>query len=812
MLDFFRRHQRYFFYVITVVIVISFSFFGTYDTMSNSSFREQIAFTAVDGTTVTRHELDEMVNFISTDAHDKMLFGGSWGPNFLNDGVIRKNFMETGLAAILAKNYANELQKDLDSKAEKERRFALYTNPHAPFIGTESAWNYFAPSMNGYFSMLRNASNPVAQDALQARIALFLMERQFPAPLLRQVLRFQEKQHDGSVADRDLDYVDLSLFGYHTIEDWFGPRFVRLVAEFIINSAIVAEQKGYEVSKADALADLMHNSEISYQQNVRNPNIGVKNSQEYFNEQLRRLVMDRSTAARQWQQVLLFRRLFQDMGSVPFIDKTTFAKFDEYALASVEGEIYKLPKELRLNNYRALQKLEIYLDAVSKRSDDDKTKLNLPTKFLSSTEVTQKTPELVQKRYLLEIAHVDKKSLEGTVGVRETWNWEVEPANWEILKKEFPSLGASDSKTQDERFAALDALDNKTRARVDAFARAAIVNAHPEWLEKALAQAESDREVVGLHDKGQNPPFVGLKDGKVLMQLLDKAPLSKNDGSLSPAAKEAAEQLNQFTSDQNNYYRIVVIDRAAQAEVMSFAEANQKGVLDQLLDSKLEAHYEKIRDANPKEFKRDDKSWKPYSDVKDAVADRYFEKVLKAISATYAAAIAPETPPAQILGDFAASWRLYPYMVEVKEKLQKDPADKSAWLRSPIAKSDNANTLPAQGELTDQWKLESSIYQTTRSNPEQILDMTETFAMKDNSWTKVNAPANGDLNFFHLKKKSEEANAQVVAANLSKAKRLLSDDAQQRLMSHLLVEIASKGAISLDYMNKNIESEVTEEE
>ena len=59
MLDFFRRHQRYFFAVITVVIVISFSFFGTYSTLSNSSFREQIAFTNVDGTDVTRHELDE---------------------------------------------------------------------------------------------------------------------------------------------------------------------------------------------------------------------------------------------------------------------------------------------------------------------------------------------------------------------------------------------------------------------------------------------------------------------------------------------------------------------------------------------------------------------------------------------------------------------------------------------------------------------------------------------------------------------------------------------------------------------------------
>jgi hypothetical protein len=56
MLEFFRKYQRYFFILITIVIVISFSFFGTYSTLSNGSFREQIAFTTVDGTDITRHE------------------------------------------------------------------------------------------------------------------------------------------------------------------------------------------------------------------------------------------------------------------------------------------------------------------------------------------------------------------------------------------------------------------------------------------------------------------------------------------------------------------------------------------------------------------------------------------------------------------------------------------------------------------------------------------------------------------------------------------------------------------------------------
>lgn len=797
MLDFFRRHQRYFYILITIVIVISFSFFGTYDTLSTNSFREQIAFTAIDGRDVTRHELDEMVTFISTDAEEKLIFGGIWGPNFLNDGVIKKNFLQSGLGGMLIAAYPSQLQQDLITRFDKEKRWSLYSHPKAHFVGIESAWNNFAPNMTSFYNLLRTAPGPMSSEALHARIALFLMERQFPDPLMRQVLRHQEKQHKWLAPDEKLDYTDLSLFGYHTTEDWFGPRFVRLVAEFIINASIIAEQQGYEVSKAEALADLMRNSEISYQQNIRNPHLGVANSQEYFNEQLRRLGMDRNIAVNQWRQVMLFRRLFQDMGSSVFVDPTSYKKFDEYALASAEGQLYRLSKELRLNSYRALQKFEVYLDAVGKRSEDEKTKLKVPTTFLSVAEVLQKQPELVQKRYLLEIATVEKTSLEGNIGVKESWNWEVEDHGWNKLKKEFPEIGSKTATTREERYAVLDALDDKVRAKVDAFARAEIVEAHPEWLSEALLQAEPVREVVALHEKGPNPPFIGLDNGKQLMSLLDAAPLS---GQGKPNT-EIDSKLGQFSADQNTYYRISVIDRASQPEILTFAEADRQGVLDKLLDSKLESYYSKIRDANPKEFQRADKTWKPLSDVRDIVADRYFEKVLRSIAADYASAIAPKEAPPQMLGDFAASLRLYSYVREVKAKLEKDPAKASEWTKSTPSVSEEGEVLPVQMKLADQFKLETMAYQATRSSADQPVDSAELFAMKDGQWTKVNTPANGDINFFHLKQKGNQSDAMAVGANVNKVRWLLSNDAQQRLMGYILKHIEAKGAISLDYMD-----------
>lgn len=785
MLHFFRKYQRYFFLMTTIVIVISFSFFGTFSALSDNPFREQIAFTAVDGRTVTRHELDEMVAFLATDADDKQFFGGSWGPNFLNDGVIKKNFLATGLGVMLATAYPDDIKHDLEPRIDKERRYALYTHPQARFIGVESAWNYFTPEMTKHFTTLRSFNDPSTPQAFETRTTLFLMERQLPSTLLHRVLRSQEAQYSWLTPDRNLDYIDLSLFGYHTVEDWFGPRFVRLAAEFVINAAIIAEQRGYQVSKADAMADLIRNADVSFRQNLNNPKLGVTSSQEYFSEQLRRLGSDHNMAVKTWQQVLLFRRLFQDMGGSVFVDPHTFAMFDAYALASADGQIYRLPKELQINNYRTLQKLETYLNAVSKRSEDEKAKLKLPTTFLSAAEVVKTTPTLVQKRYLLEIAQVNKKSLESNIAVKDTWNWEVETTNWELLKKQFPELGLKPSTTKEERYAILDALDDKTRGRIDTFARTSIVNEHPEWLETALAAAPQSRQVVGLHEKGTNAPFNGLDNGKKLMELLD-----------------ASDKVPNFTADNKTYYRISVIDREKEPEVMTFAEANQQGILDTILDNNLETYYAKIRDAAPKEFQKDDKSWKAFDDVKDAVADRYFEKILRSIRTQYAAAIAPEKAPEQMIPDFAASVRLFPYVQEVKNAIEKNPSTTSQWIRTPIAKNDNPNVLPKQMKLNDQWKMEMADYQTTRSGFNTLVDKTEIFALNPGGWTKVNAPANGDLNFFQLKEKGKPVASKSNIQSVSKARLLLSDNAQQHLMESLLKLMGTKNAISLEYLNQ----------
>ncbi len=484
MLHFFRTHQKYFFILVTIVIVISFSFFGTYGALDPAGYRDQVAFVAIDGTSVKRSELEEMVTFISTDSEDKLLLGGIWGPNFLNNGVLTKDFLQTGLVSILAQQYRGDLTPDYYSRREREKRYRPYAHPQADFINVDTAWSYFAPAMRTNLEAVVEAQDGLDPAPFDARVNLFVAERKFPQKMLKQVLRFQERQYNWVTPDPQLDYGDLSLFGYHTFEDWFGPRLTNLVAEFIINASKIAEKKGYRVTKEEALADLIRNAELSFQQNSKNPSVGVANSTEYFNEQLRRLNMDVNLATRVWRQVMLFRELFHDVGSAVFVDTFSNQKVNGYLNEQVNGELYQLSPEFRLSQGEDLRKFEAYLSAVAKK--DEKNLIAIPKTYLKVEEIAKSTPELVQKRYVIEVAQADSKLFEGRVSLKETWNWEADEKNWSSLKQEFPELALKSAKTRDERVAALDNLDERTRSRVDLFARAQIITEHPESTADAL--------------------------------------------------------------------------------------------------------------------------------------------------------------------------------------------------------------------------------------------------------------------------------------------------------------------------------------
>lgn len=774
MLGFFRRYEKYFFIVITFVIVISFTFFGTYGTLTREpSQHDREAFQTVTGRSVSEHQLEVFSRFIATDNLDKVTSGGVWGPNFLNNGVIQEDLLQTGLALLLVADYKDQLREDLVSRHEKEKRYVPYSHPKADYVGVETAWKQLAPEIKFYFDQLQATNDPVEEEALVARIRLYMGEKRLPAPLLYRVIRQQEKQQSWLTPDPRLGQIDLALFNYRTAEDWFGPRFVRLVAEFVINTAEIAKQKGYQISEAEAFADLIRNAELSYQQNSRNPDLGVATVGQYMAKQLKLMGIDQTQAVKVWQQVLLFRRYFLDVGRSAFVDPFMVEQLNSYAAESVEGTLYQLPTPLRLGSYRELQRLETYLDAVANPSSS----LTLPTLFYAASEVEKKNPELVQKQYRLKIASVDKEKLQAKIGVKETWDWEVDDANWKKLTKEFPELGVKGAKTREERFAALESLDRRTRGRVDAFARTMIVDSHPEWLEEALATVPVSEQDVGISRRGGNTPFVGLERRQKLIALLDKAPIGEQD----PALKA-------FTGDNKNYYRIIVVKRDPKQRILTFAEASREGVLDAILDRNLQTFYIDNRLQYADEFQLPNGGWKPYESVKLRVADHYFADKLKAIKDK-----APKGTGST--GDLLAAVRLYPHLAAARSALKGDPKSAEKWV--------------ANGEedpLSGQWKLVQRDYSASRGSQESYLEKEAIFALKEGEFGKIKTLPNGDLTFFQVSAQGIGLSADELESQVFAAYDVLSNEAQRELMRNTLVALKEKRAISLDYMRRNKES------
>lgn len=740
MLHFFRTHQKYFFVLVTIVIVITFSFFGTYGAMDPTGYRDQVAFVAVDGSSVKRSELESLVNFISTDSEDKILFDGNWGANFLNDGVLYKDFLQTGLAAILVQQYRGEINQDFVLRHEKEVRYRFYQHPQADFINLDTAWSYFAPGNRNNVETLVRAADPLDPAPFDARVNLFIAERRLPQRTLKQILRFQEKQYNWVTPDPQLQYLDLSMFGYHTFDDWFGPRLTSLIAEFIINSAKVAEQKGYRVSKEEALADLMRNSEQSYRQNSKNPNIGVANSSEYFHEQLRRLNMDPATAAKMWRQVMLFRELFHDAGSSVFVDSFGFNKVNGFVNEAVSGELYQLSPEFRLSNEEDLRKFEAYLSSVAKK--DEKAPLNPPKTYLTVEEVKKNTPELVQKKYVIEVAQADSKSLEGKISIRETWNWEGDEKNWAQIKAEFPELAVKGSKTREERIAALDGLDEKTRGRVDGFARGKIIESHPEWMESAIAESDKKTQSIIIREKGGKSPLIGVKDPQELMKKLDAAKIGEEFS---------------FSPDKQKYYAIKVVERSPKYEISTYADAIRGGVLEELSKKK--------------------------------VTNEQLEKIVSQIKSE--AERGKIVKSGQVFtADSAASLRLYGYMKASREQLEKKPES-----RALLVKENGAAKT-----LENQFLLENENYSITRHAPDERFDVTEIFSLKENGWSAINTPPNGDLHFFQLITRGVDAN-EGVEERIAQTRKLLSDAVQRTMMTQMVAEFKNANALSLSYLD-----------
>src|SRR3990167_8370135 len=128
MLKFLRKYQKVFFIIIAVVIVVTFSFFGTQGiTTKITKIPDRNISKAYDGSDIKLSDIESMSYFLSTDSLDSSIVS-RFSPNLFNDGVIRNDFLRSGIVKIFIENYFDQFKGSFQEKFEKIKKYKPFVH------------------------------------------------------------------------------------------------------------------------------------------------------------------------------------------------------------------------------------------------------------------------------------------------------------------------------------------------------------------------------------------------------------------------------------------------------------------------------------------------------------------------------------------------------------------------------------------------------------------------------------------------------------------------------------------------------------
>jgi len=585
MLGFFRKYQKFFLIVVSFFIIVSFVFFGTSNALSRTEKDPNWEVGhLVDGSVLMSKKLHGMTRLLQGGVEE-----GSRGMNLLNGSLVHKEIILGAQGEILAQNYFEELYPELSERWKRMKQYSPYAHPYTSAISAKAVWNQFAPEITQLLHQVREAPEEFSIEELPLMFALYRAQAKFPPHMLHQMLYFQER-HGGQVRpDPALPRGDFALFGFGSVEDWFGTKYLSLISQFVLNTACIAKQEGYRVSSKEAQFNLYMNVEQGLKSYQNGQELTSEEVHKYYSYGIRSLGMQEKRAVTLWQEALLYRAFVNELKGAVVVDRLALDQFKKEAQTTYSIRNFQLPQSLRLSSFQEMLTLQCYLDAVA-----EKDVLAFPPRMKSPEEVAKLNPQLVAESLNVKLAKVTKKEVAARVPLKKGWEWELEEDNFALLVKEFPTLAGKTSDSHQARIEALEQIDERTRFQVDQFARLAIVDQNQRLIEEALAKAPLSNETLQVALKGEGP-FAGEQ----LIHLL----------------KTRDPSLLCYTTDGETYYQMEMVSSSDGLELLSYEEALSKGILGEMLDQLLAAAYPNFAFEEPLEEVKDQLGAKIYQDL-----------------------------------------------------------------------------------------------------------------------------------------------------------------------------------------------------
>ena len=790
MLHFFRKYQRLIFTLAGGAIVLSFSFFGIEQAlmgMGRKKATRESFFVAIDGSKGKKSDIEAIGRFIATDKADLQMEPCGRLPNLFNHGVLREDFLKTQLGHILVDRHFKEIEEEFGERLKRHSFFTPYVHPETPAISLRGAWGQILPQEGKKLDSLLRGGLPVDPNSFSLLVDLYLAQARFPPVFLRHYLTLQQNRLHGIRPDPALSSIDLNLFSAWTFDEWFGKKALRLFSYLIYNGAILAEERGYLVSQDEARFELLSNGYEALR--TQNPS-KEWTSQELdalWARQLSYLDLTEEAAVAIWRRVMLVRRLFQDCGGAVVSDLAFYRLFHNYASQKARVDLYRLPTALRIESFEVLTHLLYYASLVGESTDQT---TGLPHTFCGVRALKRRAPEVVRRRFLVEVAMLKKSDLAQNVSLKEMWEWQLDQKNFELLQTQFPQLTLGEEPGCDAGFFALEALEPQLRHKVDHYSRMQIVEQHPEWIDEGLAVAQPLKKRIHVTASGLQFGLERVCDGAALGGYLELSPL-KGEVTADLQKLHARERLASYSEDGQAYYRIDLLDRDVEESVFTFEELTQFSLLSPMVDRFLEAKYEEMQEKEQYAdlFREDGTLWKPFESVKNRVAAFVYAEVLAPL------ALSVEENLDQ-LGPLYLAHYFHRYMQAGRESIEQGGLDSPYLIKEGLSSSHSDERLPPLLPLETQWQLtlEPLTYQSGQDSP--FLNAS-VFEMEEGEWSSVRPTKGREWYFFQLRVKEHPTEGEL-RQEVEQGRELLSWEASRQLMEEIVETLDRRGGISAE--------------
>lgn len=599
MLDFFRKYQKIFFIFITAIIVVSFTFFGTFSAFMQKEEKipSRCIGKTVEGKIVSDCDVRALLEFMQASVNCD-------GQSLFDELVVK-----SGLGRMVAEATLEEVKEDLLPRYQKLKQFTPYAHPQMQLLSAREIWNRFAPEISRTLTAIQAGPEELNSVQVENIFLLYAAQKRFSPSLLKQILQFQEMHSDGAKPDPLLAVGDLTIAGFQTLEDWFGSSLLEKLGVAILNGGCYAKKRGTSISAKEARENLHQVTAKQLTTYHRRKEISRQEVERVVSYQLRSFGVEEPRAIELWQSALAFHRDLEEMTASVFIDRLAFDQQAKNRRQQAKVALYQLPTSLRFQDLRALLKFERYLEAVAGAIP----LAELPHELFEANVVEKNFPQLVKREIEIEMAEVTKAQLAERISLKQTWDFELKEANFTALIQDFPVLGSKPAKTREERFVALQELDDKTRLRVDQAARMLILEQHPEWLDEELQKASWQLKTLHLRLKGKSAPLKGMQEDQQLLTLLQEG-----------------KNIEKISFDGEHFYALRPRQLPEEKQLLSFEEVSSDGTLDQLLDRQLEAAYSSMKELDGFLLDKDGVVL-PFEKAKDQLGALLYKDRLEAI-------------------------------------------------------------------------------------------------------------------------------------------------------------------------------------